>query len=1401
MKRVFYRLFSLLVTICMLMPSITIAVAEEEHSEVEEQEKAYIQPVEISSADTHALTEEEVQHYSEISNELAQDNSEGTVTVEGEDSVIVYSIKDDDASTIQEFTYSTDDNAVMSLTSYSEITLEENDDGSDYSVEDQYSYEYEIPDDEIEILEEESIDSANDVNEETIYSEAESSDYNIDEINEDYSEEDDFVWNENTVNIDAVEGIETYVDVTVNDSEATESDNADDMSDVINDGSELKEKEDISLHDPSEEEEEFFIEQPIVNDELIVIDEPQMDDPEESILYSHNEENDDTTIDSESPEEQPIVIDEPVVIDEPRKDILEESTLYPNYKENDDTMIDSESPEESVEDLVASVETELVMEDGQTVENAVTTSALMATDVNVMGEAVDKSAANDEFDDEYKNTNQTIITAERLLEMIETGDEFAITFANKLGFGRTANEIAGNLRSMVTEYHDQVNSGNSSFQEPKFIINGVDIVLNRTIEEVSLTKNDDGTYSAVLNGNGDQTGYRTSVMVDADASVTIVYDQHGEAKIERRVSSGKPTDFVIALDVSGSMEWDGRDNAMKSALKVVLDEILQVKENTVSIVFWSDYGHAMEIKVDDSGIEQVFSGADGMTAVKLFDSALIDRYGNVSEYTLSDATISQIESLYGFWGGTEPDQGLGKAIDLLKNIEVDENRSVGVMLFTDGEANGSYNEHQTVEYEKEIAEQYGATIVNVSIGDEYNVKNYERYLDPKSTSYYGSDDKVLKDHVLYYNIPKLTDQELADRVSEMFEIAFEDITTETTELKTETITDGILAAYASQLIQTIPDGFELVEIRGTDNSTSYQVVGTDADGNTMISYNLDSIISGKDQVISYCVIPTKADNDIGVTAYADKADTVLHAQPVDRIDVPEADKTVLIRSTKHNDHNPQRPSIIDETIHTENTKYLGGTTLAINGYRPLDTLQSYLNSQDRLVSVADLINNEGFDPSLLPNLMKNYYDPEHYKESYAWQIAKHNTDWLQGEINEKSERATKDEAIYIHLNKGEFIFAPGGTYSRDNEISYVIKCASNVVIKGAGMGETILRPIGCYPEQIESDKIKELYETGMLQANYRGMDMFYFNEYEDQLAAIAKIKGEVSEADKKNCEVFLENVSFEDFTIDGQSAKAAVTGVWYSSAGKGFMINLMRDVDWKNVEVKNTDGTGFGVDCPISCTMDGCVATGCGKAAAHIGHGGSGFGIGVGYSKDETMTIRNCYAQGNGKNGFFFENQDEFNRGKQWKYDGNNESDFDREHNVDDYRFKVENCKSVDNLFNFAALASGNVEYCDCESIYTDKNQTITTDLLNAVGGRKGRKDIINDLKTDFGNYSDHIDAIDQPATDETGIFFGVRSRESFHCTFTGTEKIGESIQYFYGDNRLHTESDELNKTARKRDN
>ncbi|MBR1558942.1 MAG: VWA domain-containing protein [Clostridia bacterium] len=1154
MKRSLYRLLSILLALCMLLPGMLMVIAEEEGSVEEAHEQVYIQPVEISASDTQSLSQEETNYYAEVSNELSKDDSKDTVTVENDESVVVYSIKEDDESVLQEFTYTTDESSAMSLTSYAEITLVEDGDTADGSTN-------------------------------------------------------------------------TY---------------------------------------------------------------------EKDVVESDEEEGTDEPIDSGTDEEQ-VFEGQPVAVDVLLSDAVDSEAGTVNDTEN--------APAENIFFSAA--------------EDA----------------SLNAAASNEEYDDEYKNTNQTIITAERLLEMIESGDEFAITFANKLGFGRTSSEIAGNLRTMVTEYHDQVNSGNTSFQEPKFIINGIDIVLNRTIEEVSLTKNDDGTYSAVLNGNGDQTGYRTSVMVDADASVTIVYDQHGEAKIERRVSSGKPTDFVITLDVSGSMSGD-RSNAMKSALKVVLDEILQVKENTVSIVFWANRGEAMQIRVDESGITQVFSGADGMTANKLMDAALIDRYGNETGYSLSDATIYQLESLYGVGGGTEPDKGLAQAIDLLKNVELDDGRNVGVMLFTDGEANWYDNEHKTVEYEKQIVEDYGATIVNVSIGDEYDVKNYERYLDPSSDNYYDKDDKVLKDHVLYYNIPKLTDQQLADKVSEMFEIAFEDITTETTELKTETITDGILAAYASQLIQTIPDGFEFVEIKGSDNTVSYQVVGTDSNGNTMISYNLDDIISGKDQVISYCVIPTKAENDIGVTAYADKAETVLHAQPVDRIDVPEEDKTVLIRSTKNGkgQDKPQRANINDDaTIQVVRTAY-GAET---NTDEKSQIIKIEAVSADRWNG-----RDEVFVKVDLSSVSENdYYDISTYDNSELYNIAIHNTRVLQNKIDEASEIGN---GCKVEMPKGEFYFAPDGTYNveaRDYRTSYAILLKNNVEIIGQGQGDTILKPLANYNKYKEATAgiydAEKAFDAGMYQANPRGMDMFYFNEYADN--GVAK---------------WLENVSFKNFTIDGVEA-CQDTSI-HESTGKGFMINLMKNCKWDSVTVRNTDGSGFGVDCPINCHINNCEAINCGKNSGNYGPGGSGFGIGIGYDNAESMIISNCYAEGNGKFGFFFEHQNRFDDKK-----------YTADYPNDNYNYQVVNCVAQDNLYNFGGLKAYNVEYDQhCLSKYTQAGSKIKA---LTTGGTKSRKDILNELRI---KYSDKLTEIQDGKDEDTGIFFGNGKDRSQNCVYKGSEIV-----------------------------
>ena len=250
---------------------------------------------------------------------------------------------------------------------------------------------------------------------------------------------------------------------------------------------------------------------------------------------------------------------------------------------------------------------------------------------------------------------------------------------------------------------------------------------------------------------------------------------------------------------------------------------------------------------------------------------------------------------------------------------------------------------------------------------------------------------------------------------------------------------------------------------------------------------------------------------------------------------------------------------------------------------------------------------------------------------------KKNTASLQSLVDETS--ANGGGTIYIP--EGRYYFASQGLNRRGNE-EYVCMPKDNVTIVGAGEG-TCLMPVG---------------------KSRGGLDMFYFNEYADSGFTNPK---------------YLVNADFRDFVIDGALANAEV----YTSAGKGFMINLYKDCDWYNVTVKNTDGTGFGMDCPINCTIINCKAYNCGKLATTANVGASGFGIGTGYCEDETILIDNCYAEGNKKFGVFFEHQGRFCGGRHYsatKMKG----------------FLIQNCTAKNNYIDFGGELAVDVTYRHC---------------------------------------------------------------------------------------------------------
>lgn len=245
-----------------------------------------------------------------------------------------------------------------------------------------------------------------------------------------------------------------------------------------------------------------------------------------------------------------------------------------------------------------------------------------------------------------------------------------------------------------------------------------------------------------------------------------------------------------------------------------------------------------------------------------------------------------------------------------------------------------------------------------------------------------------------------------------------------------------------------------------------------------------------------------------------------------------------------------------------------------------------------------------------------------------------------GEQNSKALQALIDrlsvEGGTVYIPAGEYAFAANGTQTIG---AHCIKMRSNVSIVGDG-ASTILKPVG-----------DSVY----------GLDMFYFNDYLDT--------GNAS---------YLKNCRFESFVIDAIDTSCT----YYTSAGKGFMFNLFENCHWKNVTVQNTDATGFGVDCPVNSTIIGCSAVACGKAATKESTGASGFGIGFGYSENESLLITDCKAERNRKFGFFFEHQGRFN---------------DKKYNaIPKDLFRVTNCEAGENLFGFGGVCTVNTVYENC---------------------------------------------------------------------------------------------------------
>ena len=336
--------------------------------------------------------------------------------------------------------------------------------------------------------------------------------------------------------------------------------------------------------------------------------------------------------------------------------------------------------------------------------------------------------------------------------------------------------------------------------------------------------------------------------------------------------------------------------------------------------------------------------------------------------------------------------------------------------------------------------------------------------------------------------------------------------------------------------------------------------------------------------------------------------------------------------------------------------------------------------------------------------------------------ANYNTEILQSFVD--ITKNSDDKQVTLILPEGTYYFATNKRNYRKNESNYseyyIIMCNDNIKIIGQGEDKTILKPIYSPGENDEIvnqertyDEIKNSEGTDKQEiishdnSRMQQAEMFYFNSMRDD-----------SSSTPTDCK-YLTNADFSDFSIDFDEYKLVndsgeevfynantkkftnksgkdlnydtqtYKGFIYNSAGKAFMINLYKDCDWTNVTVKNALATGFGMDCPINCTISNCTAYNCGSQAKEQNitnpPGASGFGIGIGHSEEENILIQNCTSNNNCNYGYFFEDQVRFSRKAYYKAQSAK-------------GFVVSNCNASENGYDFGTTRGMDTTYQNCIS-------------------------------------------------------------------------------------------------------
>ena len=181
----------------------------------------------------------------------------------------------------------------------------------------------------------------------------------------------------------------------------------------------------------------------------------------------------------------------------------------------------------------------------------------------------------------------------------------------------------------------------------------------------------------------------------------------------------------------------------------------------------------------------------------------------------------------------------------------------------------------------------------------------------------------------------------------------------------------------------------------------------------------------------------------------------------------------------------------------------------------------------------------------------------------------------------------------------------------------------------------------------------------------------------------------------------VENVHFQDFTIDGQYQTKIST---VNADTKGLFLKAIKGGYFKNITIKNTAATGFGCDFFGWGVIEKITCINCGRLADLAGGnagGCSGIGIGTGVlnGKFEPLVINNCYCKGCGQYGIFLEDQ------------------FTEEY---PYGTIINNCVCTENRTGFGCSGTDGAIFSNCVA-YNNHHAGFAFDAGTMAGSSKGR--------------------------------------------------------------------------------